>query len=160
MRAAGEPKQDRSRATRQRLLEATVHCLAELGWSAATVSVIADEAGISRGALQHHFPTRQELIAAVATLPRGAVVLPGLDLDLAASGWDGIDTGEGFSRVRVVREDPDERADGEGRVAEWGVHVIEEMIVDQDGAVEKGLRERFAKLAEEHGGWYDPRPDA
>ncbi|CAM4112603.1 TetR/AcrR family transcriptional regulator [Janibacter anophelis] len=64
VRAAGEPKQDRSRATRQRLLEATVHCLAERGWSAATVSVIADEAGISRGALQHHFPTREALVVA------------------------------------------------------------------------------------------------
>ena len=67
---------------------------------------------------------------------------------------------EGFSQVRVVREQPEGRADGEGRVAEWAVHVVEEMIVDQDGAVEKGLRERFAKLAEEHDGWYDPRPDA
>lgn len=63
-RAASEPKQDRSRLTRQRLLEATVRCLAERGWSASTVSVIADEAGISRGALQHHFPTREALVVA------------------------------------------------------------------------------------------------
>lgn len=58
------PKQDRSRATRQRLLESTVRCVAERGWSAATVAVIAQEAGISRGALQHHFRTREELIVA------------------------------------------------------------------------------------------------
>ena len=58
------PKQDRSRVTRQRLLESAVRCLAEYGWSAATVSVIADDAGISRGALQHHFPTREELVVA------------------------------------------------------------------------------------------------
>src|SRR5699024_325041 len=58
------PKQDRSRQTRQRLLEATVRCLAEHGWSAATVAVIAEEAGISRGALQHHFPTREALVVA------------------------------------------------------------------------------------------------
>jgi ATP-dependent helicase/nuclease subunit B len=44
-------------------------------------------------------PATARLIAAVAALPRGAVVLPGLDLDLDAAGWDGIDTGEGFSRV-------------------------------------------------------------
>ena len=59
-----EPKQERSRATRQRLLESAVHCVAQYGWSAATVSVIAADAGISRGALQHHFPTREELVAA------------------------------------------------------------------------------------------------
>ena len=58
------PQQDRSRLTRQRLLEATVRCLSERGWSAATVSVIAEEAGISRGALQHHFPTRETLVVA------------------------------------------------------------------------------------------------
>lgn len=59
-----EPKQDRSRATRQRLLEATIDCLAEMGWAAATVSVVAERAGVSRGAAQHHFPTREELITA------------------------------------------------------------------------------------------------
>jgi len=57
-----EPKQDRSRATRQRLLEATIEALAETGWSAATVSVVAERAGVSRGAAQHHFPTREDLI--------------------------------------------------------------------------------------------------
>ena len=56
-----EPKQDRSRATRKRLLEATVECIAEMGWVASTNAVIADAAGISRGALQHHFPSREKL---------------------------------------------------------------------------------------------------
>ncbi|WP_024801817.1 TetR/AcrR family transcriptional regulator [Nocardia sp. BMG51109] len=59
-----EPKQDRSRATRQRLLEATIDCLAQRGWAAATVAVVAERAGVSRGAAQHHFPTREELITA------------------------------------------------------------------------------------------------
>ncbi|WP_072842734.1 TetR/AcrR family transcriptional regulator [Rhodococcus tukisamuensis] len=59
-----EPQQDRSRLTRQRLLEATVDCLAELGWSATTVAVVAKRAGVSRGATQHHFPTREDLITA------------------------------------------------------------------------------------------------
>lgn len=61
---AAEPKQDRSRVTRQRLLEATVRCVAERGWAASTMAVIAAEAGISRGALQHHFPTREALVVA------------------------------------------------------------------------------------------------
>ncbi|MBU3066064.1 TetR/AcrR family transcriptional regulator [Nocardia sp. NEAU-G5] len=59
-----EPKQDRSRATRQRLLEATIEALAEMGWAAATVAVVAERAGVSRGAAQHHFPTREDLITA------------------------------------------------------------------------------------------------
>ncbi len=64
MTASHEPKQDRSRATRQRLLEATIDCLAEMGWAAATVAVVAERAGVSRGAAQHHFPTREDLITA------------------------------------------------------------------------------------------------
>ena len=58
------PKQDRSRATRQRLLETTIRCLAREGWEVSTVAFIAAEAGISRGAVQHHFPTREVLIIA------------------------------------------------------------------------------------------------
>jgi len=62
--AGREPRQDRGRATRTRLLEAAVSCLAELGWSGATVSVIAQRAGVSRGATQHYFPTREDLVTA------------------------------------------------------------------------------------------------
>ncbi|MHC0430000.1 TetR/AcrR family transcriptional regulator [Streptomyces sp. O3] len=58
------PKQDRSRVTRQRLLEAAVACLAERGWAGSTVSVVAERAGVSRGAAQHHFPTREDLFTA------------------------------------------------------------------------------------------------
>ncbi|MET9525741.1 TetR/AcrR family transcriptional regulator [Streptomyces coeruleorubidus] len=58
------PKQDRSRVTRQRLLEAAVACLAEHGWAGSTVSVVAERAGVSRGAAQHHFPTREDLFTA------------------------------------------------------------------------------------------------
>lgn len=64
MTVTTEPKQGRSRATRQRLLEAAVTCLATKGWEASTVSVIAAEAGISRGAVQHHYPTREDLVLA------------------------------------------------------------------------------------------------
>ncbi|MGH3762981.1 MAG: TetR/AcrR family transcriptional regulator [Actinophytocola sp.] len=59
---AGRPRQDRSRATRRRLLEAAIECLAEVGWSGSTVAVVAERAGVSRGAAQHHFPTREDLV--------------------------------------------------------------------------------------------------
>lgn len=64
MSAVTEPKQDRSRITRQRILEAAVESLATRGWEASSVAVIAADAGASRGALQHHFPTREDLIIA------------------------------------------------------------------------------------------------
>ncbi|MEI5035875.1 TetR/AcrR family transcriptional regulator [Streptomyces sp. S1A(2023)] len=95
LKSAHAPKQDRSRATRQRLLEAAVACLAEHGWAGSTVSVVAERAGVSRGAAQHHFPTREDLFtgaveyvaeersAALRTLPvqgRAEVVAALVDL--------------------------------------------------------------------------------
>ncbi|HEV2346857.1 MAG TPA: TetR/AcrR family transcriptional regulator [Actinocrinis sp.] len=59
-----EPTQERSRTTRRRLLDAAVECLAELGWSGSTIAVVAQRAGVSRGAAQHHFPTREDLYTA------------------------------------------------------------------------------------------------
>ncbi|EHR60916.1 TetR/AcrR family transcriptional regulator [Saccharomonospora cyanea] len=61
---AREPRQERSRTTRRRLIDATVECLAELGWTGTTVGVVAERAGVSRGAAQHHFPTREDLVVA------------------------------------------------------------------------------------------------
>jgi len=80
-----EPQQDRGWATRARLLEAAVSCLAELGWAGATVSVIASRAGVSRGATQHYFRTREDLLTAalahvadvrLAEIRREAALLP------------------------------------------------------------------------------------
>jgi AcrR family transcriptional regulator len=59
-----QPKQDRSRATRARLVDAAIDSLAELGWTASTISDVAERAGVSRGAAQHHFPTRESLYVA------------------------------------------------------------------------------------------------
>lgn len=82
---AREPQQDRGWATRSRLLEAAVSCLAELGWAGATVSVIASRAGVSRGATQHYFRTREDLLTAalahmadvrLAEIRRAAARLP------------------------------------------------------------------------------------
>jgi AcrR family transcriptional regulator len=77
-----EPQQDRSRATRARLLESAIACLAELGWRASTVAVVAEHAGVSRGAAQHHFPTREALFTAAlehVTRERGAQLRRELD---------------------------------------------------------------------------------
>ena len=62
-----QPQQERSRATQQRLLDATVECLVERGWSGATTTVIAERAGVSRGAQLHHYPTRAALVLAAVT---------------------------------------------------------------------------------------------
>ncbi|AXO34241.1 TetR/AcrR family transcriptional regulator [Micromonospora chalcea] len=61
------PQQERSRATQARLLEATVDCLVEHGWSGTTTTVVAARAGVSRGAQLHHYPTKAALVTAAVT---------------------------------------------------------------------------------------------
>ncbi len=58
------PQQERSRATQQRLLDATVDCLIEHGWSGTTTTLVAQRAGVSRGAQLHHYPTKAALVLA------------------------------------------------------------------------------------------------
>ncbi|MFE3887051.1 TetR/AcrR family transcriptional regulator [Streptomyces lydicus] len=88
-RGPKQPQQERSRATRLKLLEAAVSCLAERGWSGSTVSVVAERAGVSRGAAQHHFRTREDLFTAavehVAEKRQGAVKAVARNLPPAGS---------------------------------------------------------------------------
>lgn len=50
---------------RERILSATIDSLAEVGHAATTTLEVQRRAGISRGTLQHHYPTRNALLAAV-----------------------------------------------------------------------------------------------
>jgi AcrR family transcriptional regulator len=56
--------QERSIATRTALLDAALDSLVELGYAATTTLETARRAGVSRGAQQHHFPSRTELLTA------------------------------------------------------------------------------------------------
>lgn len=49
---------------RQRLLDATVELVAERGYAATTTVQVAERAGVSRGALLHHFPSKNDLVIA------------------------------------------------------------------------------------------------
>lgn len=54
----------RRERTRTVLLEATIDSLVELGYARTSVQEICARAGVSKGALQHHFSTKAELMAA------------------------------------------------------------------------------------------------
>jgi AcrR family transcriptional regulator len=58
------PQSERSRAMRQRLLEATVDCLVEHGWGGTSTTLVSQRAGVSRGAQLHHYPTKNDLVLA------------------------------------------------------------------------------------------------
>ena len=57
-------QEERSSTTRQLILEAAIDSLIDLGYAATSTTVIAERAGVSRGAQLHHYPTKAELVAA------------------------------------------------------------------------------------------------
>ncbi|MBI2703873.1 MAG: TetR/AcrR family transcriptional regulator [Actinobacteria bacterium] len=59
-------QEQRSAATQAKLLDATVACLAELGYARTSTTMVCERAGVSRGAQLHHFPTKAALVAAAA----------------------------------------------------------------------------------------------
>lgn len=57
-------QEERSATTRQVVLDATIECLIEHGYRGTTTTAIHERAGVSRGALTHQFPSKNELLAA------------------------------------------------------------------------------------------------
>ena len=57
-------QQTKSERTRTAILDAAVRCLYQQGYARTTTEHVSSEAGVSRGAMLHHFPNRFELIAA------------------------------------------------------------------------------------------------
>ena len=60
------PNAERRAATREKIMAAAVRRLYERGYAGATTPEIAKAAGVARGSLLHQFPTKVDLILAVA----------------------------------------------------------------------------------------------
>ncbi len=59
----------KSAATRTRIVESAIRCFVDLGYAQTTTTAIAAKAGLSRGAMLHHFPSKLDVVrAAVAHL--------------------------------------------------------------------------------------------
>lgn len=58
----GQRNAARSAATRERILNATIECLHALGYHQTTTVVVTERAGVSRGAMLHHFPSKADLM--------------------------------------------------------------------------------------------------
>lgn len=55
-------QESRSAETRARLLSAAINSLYKRGYGATTTMIVAEEAGVSRGAMLHQFPTKVDLM--------------------------------------------------------------------------------------------------
>ena len=63
--AIGKQEQKSERA-RRTICKATVDCLAELGYAETSINRVVERAGVSKGALQHHFPSKEDLMTSTA----------------------------------------------------------------------------------------------
>lgn len=76
----GRPAGSNGEETRRRIIEATMRCVAEVGYSRATIREIARMAEMTSGSLYHYFPNKAELVKetvaeyAEMTVPRLAEV--------------------------------------------------------------------------------------
>ena len=55
----------KSAQTKKRLIEGAIRCIVKFGYSKTTTSRVASEAGLSRGAMLHHFENGEALMRAV-----------------------------------------------------------------------------------------------
>jgi AcrR family transcriptional regulator len=60
-------QQTKSENTRNGILDGAIRCFYEFGYNNTTTEKIASEAGVSRGAMLHHFPSRADLIRAAVS---------------------------------------------------------------------------------------------
>jgi AcrR family transcriptional regulator len=93
--AARVPQEERTRAMRARLIDATVELLVERGFAATSTTLVCERAGVSRGALLHHFPAKNDLVVAAVEHVTEARVA-----ELAAAAERGLPPGS--RRTRAV----------------------------------------------------------
>ncbi len=145
-----KPRQRRSQAersaeTRALLLDVTVECLAELGYAGTTSKIVAERAGLSRGAQLHHFGTKAQLVTGalehlfqrrVQEFRRGLEQLPD---DVDATGpalellWSILSGPSGYAYLELVsaaRTDPE----------------LRECIVRENAKIDAQVDELFAEI--------------
>jgi AcrR family transcriptional regulator len=54
----------KSASTRNLIIEAAIKCFVDMGYARTTTTVIAEKAGLSRGAMLHHFPSKLDIVRA------------------------------------------------------------------------------------------------
>lgn len=63
-RGSGQRQAEKGAILRAQVLDAAIDCLAEMPYSEISMGVIAKRAGVSRGGMQYHFPTRLDVLGA------------------------------------------------------------------------------------------------
>ncbi|MGQ7935781.1 TetR/AcrR family transcriptional regulator [Paraburkholderia sp. D1E] len=115
------PQAQRSAETQAKLIAAAISCLHRFGYSATSVTMVAEEAQVSRGAMTHQYPTRTDLMLAVveavyqqdvAHYERTVKEMPPLQWmrELPSTMWDVMSQPSGTAVMEIMlasRSDPE-----------------------------------------------------
>ncbi|MEN0060703.1 MAG: TetR/AcrR family transcriptional regulator [Myxococcota bacterium] len=130
---ARRPQAERRRDTQRKLTNAVVRCLDQLGYAQTSITAVQEAAGVSRGAVLHHFPSKLELIAGTAKV----LLTQALERTQDAEPWRGatsveelvvhywrtvVDTPAGRAYLEILgacRTDEELRAAVQEVVEEW-----------------------------------------
>jgi AcrR family transcriptional regulator len=144
------PKQGRSEATVDAILEATARVLSRDGYDHLSTNRVAKEAGVSIGSLYQYFPNKEGLVAALADRHR-AEVMRVFYKRMAEVSQSPVEVAAGVL-VRALMEthavDPklhrmlDEQVPRVGRLG----HLLEDIEVNAAGAVHAYLTQRKDEL--------------
>ncbi|OBA72133.1 TetR family transcriptional regulator [Mycobacterium sp. 1554424.7] len=138
----GRPVGASGEETRQRIIVATMRCVARAGYSRATIREIARTAKVTSASLYNYFPNKSELIQA-AIAARTDVALPRLRAAAARPG-DVIDRVEAVldESGRLMREYPDLAA------FEWAIRAEDAVDAGDAGTRFQAFREIIEGIVE------------
>ncbi|EGD54346.1 putative transcriptional regulator [Gordonia neofelifaecis NRRL B-59395] len=134
------------------LLDATMSCLVEFGHSDTTTQRIQDEAGVSRGALLHHFGSKTELLVA-AIHHIADIRVANIDAMIADLG-DGPDAlRDMVTALRQAMTGPPFQA----ALELWTASRTDPQLREALLPAERRLGQRIRAVFDEHSGISDPR---
>ena len=138
---AGGVRQRQSLEARHKLIEATIFCLDKFGYADTSIARIQDQANVSRGALTHHFPSKEELVIATIDSLLEKLLRPSLpskklsqtdivaDLRWLARNMTGTARGRALSEVLMAaRTDKKLSARVSARLTDWNTKLDEAVI--------------------------------
>ena len=153
-------QQERREDTRARLLGATIDCLVDHGYAGTTTQRVQDRAGLSRGALLHHFATKEALLVAAvshvadAQIARvrdeAAVTNPGDPVEMLRRIMSGPLFLAGLELWAAARTEPALLAallPAERRVGAAVRRLVDDLFPDHDHAGLEGLLALYRGLA-------------
>ncbi|WP_139026011.1 TetR/AcrR family transcriptional regulator [Gordonia neofelifaecis] len=149
---AGVSRKEQRERTHQLLLDATMSCLVEFGHSDTTTQRIQDEAGVSRGALLHHFGSKTELLVA-AIHHIADIRVANIDAMIADLG-DGPDAlRDMVTALRQAMTGPPFQA----ALELWTASRTDPQLREALLPAERRLGQRIRAVFDEHSGISDPR---